>query len=137
MFDWLREYSALWWWLGIGSAVLFVATLVLLPILIARLPADYFTRKRKPESSWSSRHPAARIAVAVLKNLVGALLVLAGIVMLALPGQGVLAILVGLTLVDFPGKTRLMRSLVRRPAVARALNWIRRKAGRPPLEVPQ
>ena len=137
MLDALRDYSALWWWLGIGSAVMFVATLVGLPILIARLPADHFAHKHRFRPEWASRYPALWIALAVLKNVAGALFVLAGVAMLVLPGQGLLAIVVGLTLVDFPGKTALMHSLVRRRSVARGLNWIRRKFGKPPLKMPQ
>jgi hypothetical protein len=134
--DWLREHATLLWWLGIGSAVIFVATLLLIPILIARLPADYFTTVRRRRPEWGSRHPALWTTTVILRNVVGALVVLGGIAMLVLPGQGLLAILVGLTLIDFPGKTDLLRWLVRRRAVAGALNWIRARAGRPSLEIP-
>jgi hypothetical protein len=136
MVDWLREHATLLWWLGIGSALMFVGTLLLIPILIARLPADYFTKTRRQRPEWGDRHPALWTTAVVLRNVTGALVVLAGLAMLVLPGQGLLAILVGLTLIDFPGKTGLLRALVRRRAAARALNWMRAKAGRPPLEIP-
>jgi len=58
---------------------------------------------------------------------------LAGIAMLVLPGQGILAILGGIELMDFPGKYRLERWIVSRPAVLRSVNWLRRRMGRPPL----
>jgi Putative transmembrane protein (PGPGW) len=134
--DWLRDHQTVVWWLGIGSAVMFVGTLALIPLLIGRLPTDYFTKVPRHPPQWGHRHPAVWTAVAILRNLTGALVVLAGIAMLLLPGQGLLAILVGLTLIDFPGKRRLVRSLVSRRPVARALNWMRARAGRPPLEIP-
>jgi hypothetical protein len=55
--------------------------------------------------------------------------------MLVLPGQGVLTILAGITLLNYPGKRRLELWLVRRPAIHRAIDWIRRRAGRAPLEL--
>ena len=64
------------------------------------------------------------------------ILIIAGIVMLVLPGQGILSILVGIGLTDFPGKYRLERWLARQPAVFNTMNWIRRKRGVADLESP-
>jgi hypothetical protein len=69
------------------------------------------------------------------KNAVGILLVLIGIPLVPLPGQGLLTILAGLALVDFPGKRRLELRVVRQPGVLRAVNWLRSRAHRPPLVV--
>jgi hypothetical protein len=73
----------------------------------------------------------------VVKNLIGFILILAGIAMLVLPGQGVLTIVVGMVLMNFPGKFRLERWLATRPPVWRSLNWLRKKATRPVLEHPK
>jgi hypothetical protein len=70
----------------------------------------------------------------ILKNLFGAILVLAGLSMLLLPGQGILTILVGLMFLDFPGKFAMERRLVRQRPVITAINWMRRRANRPPLQ---
>jgi hypothetical protein len=70
------------------------------------------------------------------KNLLGILIVLAGVAMLLLPGQGILTILIGLMLLDLPGKRRLERRLVQQPSVWRAINWMRAKAHKPALEWP-
>ncbi len=67
------------------------------------------------------------------KNALGYLFVLMGIAMLVLPGQGILTIMIGVTLLDFPGKYRLERWLVSRRPVLRSINWLRRCAGREPL----
>ena len=72
----------------------------------------------------------------ILKNTVGALLLVVGIAMLVLPGQGILTILMGLMLSDVPGKRRLELWLVKRPPVLRALNWMREKGGKEPFELP-
>jgi hypothetical protein len=78
-----------------------------------------------------------RLAFLALKNLFGGVLVLAGVAMLVLPGQGILTILVGLMFLDFPGKFALERRLARQPPVLRAINWIRARGGRKPLEMPR
>lgn len=71
----------------------------------------------------------------VLKNVLGAIFLTLGVGMLVLPGQGLLTILIGLSLVDFPGKYRLERYLVTRSPVLRSLNWLRRRTGKPPFRV--
>jgi hypothetical protein len=76
------------------------------------------------------------MVVLVAKNLCGVVLILAGIVMLVLPGQGILTILVGLICVDFPGKFAFERWAIRRRGVIHSINWLRKKAGREPLMSP-
>jgi hypothetical protein len=70
------------------------------------------------------------------KNLLGIVLVCTGVAMLVFPGQGILTILIGLMLINFPGKRALEQRLVRRPAVLRTMNWMRAKAHQPALELP-
>jgi hypothetical protein len=52
------------------------------------------------------------------------------------PGPGFLALLLGLSLTDLPGKRRLIRAVVRRPGVSRRLNGLRRRLGRPSFVLP-
>jgi hypothetical protein len=78
-----------------------------------------------------------RAVLRVGKNLFGVALVLLGIIMLVLPGQGVLSIILGLSLVDFPGRRALQCKLIRRPKVIDSINWIRKKFHRPPLKMPE
>lgn len=115
---------------------MFVGSLVVIPILVARIRSDYFVSRTPPAESRMGQHPAARIAFYAAKNLLGLVLLLAGIAMLALPGQGILTILVGLTLLNFPGKRRLELRIVRLRRVLRAINWMRARAKRPPLILP-
>lgn len=129
---WLGEHRQLLEWLGFASIVTFVASLVLLPLVVARMREDHFVRPRRPPA----RTPFVHVLAFVLRNTLGALLLLGGIAMLVLPGQGLLTILVGASLLDFPGKRALERRVVGRPRVLAALNWIRQRVHRPPLQPP-
>ena len=71
----------------------------------------------------------------LLKNTAGVVFLTAGVAMLVLPGQGLLTILLGLMLINFPGKRRFELALIRRRPVLKSVNWIRRRAGREPLIV--
>ena len=133
---WVSEYQGLLQWLGGLSLLLFVATLVVFPLIIIYLPEDYFVRQCRDPAYQSRHHPAAWFTLMLLKNILGTVLVLAGLAMLVLPGQGLLTILIGVTLVNFPGKFALERRIVRRPRVSKTLNRIRARAGKPPLEIP-
>lgn len=131
MLDWLRENL---WWTFTVSVVMLVGTVVLVPVVVARMPSDYFAR-REP-GPWRRRHPVLDWALWAGRTLLGTLFIAAGIAMLVLPGQGILTILIGLMLLEFPGKRELELKLIRRPRVLRAVNWIRARAGRPPLVLP-
>jgi hypothetical protein len=117
MFAGIEEWG---WGLAAVSAVTFVVSLGIVPILAVRIPADYF--------SWGRKYPLLRLAVLVLKNALGVALLLGGVLMLFLPGQGLLTIFLGIMLMDFPGKYRLERYLISRGPVLKSINWIRRKA---------
>lgn len=122
-------------WVVVAAAIMFVATLVLVPMILIRLPRDYFNRPHRDRKLDVTGHPAVRLGFVIVKNLFGAIFVLLGIAMLVLPGQGLLTIVVGLMLLDFPGKYEVELWALRRRSVRRAINWIRAKAHRPPLDV--
>jgi SHS2 domain-containing protein len=132
--QWLKDHV---WWLGAVSFVTVLLSVILLPLLVTRMPADYFVAPPQP-GSWRQRHPLLRIAIHAGKNALGYVLFAIGIVFLALPvGQGILTLLAALALVDFPGKRRLELRLVRMPKVLAAVSWLRSRAGRPPLRLPE
>ncbi len=135
MLAWLEEYETLLWSLTALSVFMFIATLIAMPLLIARLPADYFTRR--PVRDWPTHHPAMHLLLVVAKNAIGLVLLLAGLAMLVLPGQGLLTIFVAIMLLDFPRKRDLARWLIRRRAIFHTANWIRAQRHRPPLELPE
>ena len=123
-------------WLFGGSLVTFVGSLALMPVLLARIRADYFVRSRQSDVTWMGRHPVIRISTRVIKNVVGGVLLLAGLAMMVLPGQGIITVLVALTLLDFPGKRHLELRIIGQRQVQQAVNWIRARAGQPPLILP-
>ena len=116
--------------LGVGSGLLFVLSLVVIPIILVRLPEAYFD-ERYPRTWMKDHHPVLRTIGLVLKNLFGAVFLLAGLAMLVLPGQGILTILIGISLLDFPGKRRLEARLVGQATLFKAINATRKKFGRP------
>jgi len=135
--DWFKANDALVWWLFAASVAMFLVTPVAVGWYVVRMPTDYFVkrRRRRENPSWQ-RQPVLRPLIFVGKNLLGVVLLVAGLVMLVVPGQGALTIVVGLMLVDFPGKQRLLTWLATRQSVWRSLNWLRKKLGRKPLERP-
>lgn len=133
--EWLNELLAsrtLLLAAGIGSAVMFFGTLLATPRLVARLPVDYFVGERRP-SRPASRHPFVSFAWRLLRNVLGIGFVLAGLAMLVLPGQGILTLLIGIAMTDFPGKRRIQRRFVAQRHVRKSLQWLRERAGVEPL----
>ena len=109
---------------------------VLVSAILLRLPADHYSRSASPPRV----SDAGIVSVftgglwLLVRNVFGWLFIAAGVAMLVLPGQGLLSILAGLVLVDFPGKRRFERRLLASPVVRQGMNWLRRRAGRPPLD---
>jgi hypothetical protein len=134
--DLIRELQLPLGWLAVAAAAFVLIGLVALPAIAIYLPQDYFVRDRRLPARHARRHPVLWWVVAILKNILGFLLVAAGVAMLVLPGQGLLTILMGLGLLNFPGKYTFERWIFGRPAVASTLNRIRSAAGRRPLTIP-
>lgn len=126
--EWMTAH---WMILLAASAATFLVSIIAVPVLIVRLPADYFSAGRKPDSD--SSHPVLRVLFRVLKNILGVCFLVGGFIMLFTPGQGVLSILLGVVLMDFPGKRRIERGIISRPRVLGLVNVLRKKAGRPPF----
>ena len=135
MFEWFYNNETLTWWLLVASVISFIVTLIAVPVTLAWLPEDYFLLPDRHRVPWANRHPVLRIPLLLAKNLLGSMFVFAGILMLALPGQGILTIIVGLALMDFPGKYHAERWVVSRHNILRAINWIRARAAKPALIV--
>ncbi len=134
LFDTIWGNETLLLILGLVSLFTFVASLFLIPFLVVRIPVDYFAENKRQTSAWAEQHFVIRWAVLLVKNIFGFIFVLLGLAMLVLPGQGLLTLLIGVLLLDFPGKYRFERWLIQRPSVRRAVFWLRKRAGRPALE---
>jgi hypothetical protein len=138
--EWLKAYLPDGWngWhlamatvgLGVATAII---SLVVVAIVLARLPADFFVNPeaRRP----IDRHPVLKVLLYIVRNLFGYFLIVLGVVLSlpGVPGQGVLTILMGVLLIDFPGKHRAERWLLMRRGVLTAVNKLRARLGRPPL----
>lgn len=129
--NFLTEHVGLLVTVSILSAVL---TLALVPVLVIRIPADYFSHHRR--LNISKCRPLFNIFIKVAKNVLGAVFLLVGFVLLFLPGQGLLLIFVGLLIMNYPGKYALERWLIQRPGVLPTLNALRVRRGKPPLLPP-
>lgn len=135
--EWFREHEVFFAWVVAISIAMLLLSILITPFILIRMGEDYFLNDRQiPEDSFKDQHPALRLSALALKNLLGFILVLAGIAMLALPGQGLLTIFMGLMLMNFPGKRALELRIIRLPKVLKSINWIRAKADHPPLKLP-
>ena len=134
MFNWITIDEATIWYLAAFSIVSFIGTLLLVPVLVTRIPEDYFAEKKRHRwEPWAHEHPLIRWSLLIAKNSLGYVMIILGIAMLVLPGQGVLTIFIGVMFINFPGKYRLERWVVMRAPVLNTINKLRQRAGRAPL----
>ncbi|MDH5724178.1 MAG: hypothetical protein OEY60_01780, partial [Nitrospira sp.] len=105
-----------------------------IPFILVRLPTDFFDT-RVPRRWMENHHPVLRLLGHVVKNVVGAIFLFAGFLMLFLPGQGILTMLIGVTMLDFPGKRKLEARMIGQPAILNTINNMRQKFGKPPLTI--
>lgn len=113
-----------------------VATSALVTAFLVKIPADHFVSTHSPLSR-KFRSLGARIAYRFTKNFIGVVLVATGLVLSlpGVPGQGILTILVGIFLLDIPGKRRLELRIIKRPRIINNINRLRARFGRSPLTV--
>jgi hypothetical protein len=135
--DWARGHETALRFLFWFSLATFFGTLILIPLLVIHIPEDYFAMGKRVRLYRRDGHPALQLVFIGIKNVLGITFIITGIAMLVLPGQGLLTILIGIMLTDFPGKYRFERKLVTRKRVWKSVNWIRIKAGKPPLKKKQ
>lgn len=135
--EWITELwtNLTWMRIALGLVFLVVSFLVstgLVAIVMIKIPANYFSSHYQqdflPNSSWLTRW-----GVVILKNLIGIVLVITGIVMLLGPGPGVLTILIGSIMIDIPGKRPFEARIIKRPTVLAAANSLRARYDKPPL----
>jgi hypothetical protein len=114
------------------SAIGFIGSLIAIPLILVRLPANYFDT-RTPRHWMKDHHPLLRLLGLIVKNVVGVIFLLAGFAMLFLPGQGLLTMLIGVSLVDFPRKRELEAKMVSQPTLLSVINSMHQKFHKPPL----
>ncbi|MDF1755748.1 MAG: hypothetical protein P1U89_23360 [Verrucomicrobiales bacterium] len=137
-FSWMDANRDWLGWVGAGSLIMLILSLIIVPILVVRMQPDYFMENRDKASSMQVKHPVLGFFGKLLKNLAGGLLVIGGILLSLplIPGQGLLTILIGLAVMDFPGKRRLELWIIKMKPVNWAIQKLRAKADQPPLNLP-
>ncbi len=136
MFDWLSFFTPYLPWMALASFLSLILVVVLLPAIVLQLPEDYFVREKRQSVGHEKGHPVLIGMLTLIKNLLGVLFILAGILMTVLPGQGLLTILIGMMLVNFPGKYHLEQALIRQKIISRTLNKLRSRAHKKPFQMP-
>ena len=132
-FEFLSDYKIYLVWLGTLSLIIFIFSLLTIKWLVALIPSDYFIKKKNSE--FRSNYPIFWLVSIIIKNLVGYTLIVGGILMLVLPGQGLFTIFVGLMLSNYPGKFYIERKFIAIPSVLRAINWLRKKSNTPSIKI--
>ena len=133
MIVWLMQYQAVFVWIGLISFLTFLFGLLLMPFVIMRLPEDYFLSPQNGDQTSTVLRDSSTLFL-VFKNLMGGVLLCLGVVMLFLPGPGLMVALIGLSLVDIPGKRWVLGRILNISGLRSAINGLRGKRGRPPLK---
>lgn len=139
--DFLTDFFLALTWKKVLVGVLiflvsFFVNLGIVSVILVKLPADHFSKHRKTKF-WAGPRPALHAAKVIGKNIAGVLLVALGIVLSlpGVPGQGLLTVLLGIMLLDFPGRHRLEQKLLSRPSIVNTINRLRGRFDKPPLEL--
>lgn len=139
MMDWLSEFWASLTLqrvlLGLGLFLISLAVSALaIGVVMVKVPPDYFSIHHRREFM-AGRHWLVRSSAVILKNLLGLVLIVVGILLSlpGVPGQGILTILLGLIMLDIPGKRPLEAKIIQQPRVLSAVNDLRSRYGKAPL----
>ncbi|HET7286069.1 MAG TPA: hypothetical protein VFI71_01320 [Pyrinomonadaceae bacterium] len=140
MFDFLTDFFSGLTWRSILLGVLvflgsFLLNLGIVSLILVKLPKDHFKSDNSRRVTGSNA--TIRVLKVIGKNVAGVLLIALGIVLSlpGVPGQGLLTVLLGVMLVDFPGKDRLEQKLLSRPGIINTINRLRGRFGKPALEL--
>ncbi|MDA9750809.1 hypothetical protein N9V01_01410 [Gammaproteobacteria bacterium] len=135
--SWSSMNSDLLFLFGSLSIFILIISVFMMVIIISFLPEDYFKSENRNliSSVQNSRYPLLKLLVLITKNFFGILLLLSGILMLVLPGQGILTIITGLVFMDYPGKYKFERKLLKQKGVINSINWIRSRLSKPSLKI--
>ncbi len=137
IWDWLTQFwESLTWgkiaWILLITVVSVIISYAGIVVGMIKIPADYFSSSYVKKLN-ADQHFSVRWGALIIKNLIGFLLIISGIVMIFTPGPGVPTILLGLIMMDIPGKRPLEARLIKRPMVLSAVNDLRARYNKPPL----
>lgn len=137
--NWVSQFweSLTWAQIGMGVGLFlfsFAVSLAAIVLVMVKIPANYFSPHYEqdflPNTHWTVKWGAV-----ILKNVLGVILIALGIVLSlpGVPGQGLLTILLGLIMLDIPGKRPLEARIIQRPTIQSAINKLRARFNKPPL----
>jgi len=135
MIEFVRHHENLFLWLTIASVICLIVSPLIVSWMVIQLPSDYFSYPKRQKYQWVNQVPIIRGGWIFLKNILGVVFVIGGIAMLVLPGQGILTIIVGLFLMDFPYKYKVESWIIKRPVILKTVNRLRVKAKRDTLKI--
>jgi len=131
--EFVSNYKTYILWLATISLFVFIFSLVSIKWLVALIPTDYFVKKDISKSKKS--YSLLWLMSIIVKNIIGYTLILGGILMLVLPGQGLFTILMGLILSNYPGKYTIEKRFISIPSILKTINWLRKKSNKPRLKI--
>jgi len=128
-----------WAQMLLGAAVVLFSLLVsygVVTVILVKMPANYFHSDYE-HHFLPDTNPVLRTVGLVLKNLLGVLVIITGIVLSfpAVPGPGLVTVFIGLMITDIPGKRKIEASIIGRPTVLSAINRLREKYNKPKLVI--
>jgi archaellum biogenesis protein FlaJ (TadC family) len=114
--------------LTISSVLLFLISLFVIPYIVSKIPEDYFTHEKRV-----TQKGVGFFITRIIKNILGFIFLFFGFIMLFTPGPGLLTMAIGFTLLNFPGKYKMEKRIIRNKAIYKEINRIRKKFNKPPL----
>ena len=129
--DHVDEYKSVIFWLSLLSFLIFIFSLVSIKWLVALIPIDYFVYKKN--SKFKTKYPFTWLISMIIKNIIGYLLIIGGILMLVLPGQGLFTIFIGLMMSNYPGKYYIEKKIIAIPSILKTINWLRKQSNKEPI----
>ena len=127
LYVWLENNSYILFYLGIISVLIFIFSIVGLRLFIIAIPSDYFINKKRV-SALRDSSILLWVFYKIFKNIIGYIFIAIGLLALVLPGQGILMILIGLMMSDYPKKFNLEKKIIKINTVRKGVNWIRIKS---------
>jgi hypothetical protein len=130
---WIQTHDVLLGWMGLFSFITIACTMVIIPVVILLLPPRYLLDPAQPAFNYS---PPLKGIFLAMKNTIGGFFAIAGLGMLLLPGQGLLTLFIGVVLIDFPRKRKVVRWFLGRRRLLSIINRFRARFNRPLMEYP-
>ena len=114
----------------------FFGAIAVVAFVVVRLPPDYFEPRVARPFMLAWPRPLRWIGL-LAKNALGVLVIASGVILSlpGMPGQGILMMLLGLMLLDVPGKRAIILRIARIPRVIATINKLRARYGKAPLNV--